>query len=245
MEFSQPLAPAKGQPLLIVDGWVEFPYSQTAFAAWQAGQRFQSPTLEAQGADGTWRIVHREFGYPGGMPRQMSVPLGELPDGTTRLRLRTNQEVYWDRLAVAFAEPCPQATRQTLELHSARVQESGFMPRIVHQQQRPDFIYADRVPLAGTQDPAGFYTEFGPASELVSVADNAVAIFGPGEEIHLEFAAPPPDAGGRTRRIVLEAVGWCKDMDLYTADGATVAPLPTRGPSALNAQYNTRYQVGW
>jgi len=61
------------------------------------------------------------------------------------------------------------------------------------------------------------------SDELVAEKDDAVAIFGPGEEVHLEFAAPPEGAPeGWTRRLVLETRGWCKDMDLYTKDGETV-----------------------
>ena len=62
---------------------------------------------------------------------------------------------------------------------------------------------------------------------LVANTDDALAIIGPGEEIHLEFAAldgPPPT--GWTRRLVLESNGWCKDMDLFTHEGETVGPMP-------------------
>ena len=47
-----------------------------------------------------------------------------------------------------------------------------------------------------------------------------VAIFGPGEDVRLEFEAPADAVpAGWTRRVVLETDGWCKDMDLYTKDG--------------------------
>lgn len=247
LEFAEPL-PA-GNLVLLADGWVEFPYSQTAFAAWQAGERFAAPTLEARAADGAWQVVCREFGYPGGMPRQMALPLAGLPQDTRALRLRTNLEVYWDRLAIVRQEDCPEARRLPLALAHAELRESGFMPRIILDQQRPMFEYDQRVPLAGTRDPAGYYTRFGRVEELLAAADGALAIFGPGEEIHLEFAAPAPCPAGFSRRFVLETVGWCKDLDLYTRDGATVAPLPHLGPVAahaeqLNARYNTRYQSG-
>jgi len=83
---------------------------------------------------------------------------------------------------------------------------------------------------------------------LLATEDGAVAIFGPGEALHLTFAASlaAPKAGW-TRRFVLEARGWCKDMDLYTKDGDTVEPLPgTRGPAAtrLQQRYTTRYESG-
>jgi hypothetical protein len=94
----------------------------------------------------------------------------------------------------------------------------------------------------------GHYTAKGPIGDLLAAEDGAVAIFGPGEELHLEFAAPreAPKAGW-TRRFVLETRGWCKDMDLYTQDGDTVEPLPgIRGPAAtrLQLRYTTRYQSG-
>jgi hypothetical protein len=75
-----------------------------------------------------------------------------------------------------------------------------------------------------------------------------VAIIGPGEEVLLEFAAPDaPLPTGWTRRLVLDAKGWCKDMDLYTKDGETVAPLPGEDSEqrrTLHAKFNTRYEGG-
>ena len=250
LTFAQPIDNGPGKPVLVADGWVQFPYSQTMFATWQAEAAYQAPSIEARGSDGTWQMILDQVGYPGGMPRQMSVPLKNLPEGTTQLRVRTNLEVYWDRLMVAFAEPCPKARQTALGLQEARVAESGFSLRTVLSQRRPTFDYERRRPTADVGDPAGFYTEFGPALELVQTADDALAIIGPGEEIHLEFAAPtdgPPK--GWTRRLVLEAVGWCKDMDLYTQHGETVEPLPDTGKPTeprdrLHQKYNRRYQAG-
>ena len=86
--------------------------------------------------------------------------------------------------------------------------------------------------------------------ELLAATDNALAVFGPGEEIHLEFeAASEPPETGWTRYFVFEAAGWCKDMDLFTRDGESVGPLPVTGrPSAerdrLHDRYLTRFQSG-
>lgn len=249
LRFSEPLDLPRGSPMLIADGWIEYPYAQTMFAAWQAGAAYRAPTLEARGADGVWRVVLREFGYPAGMPRQMSVPLPALPPGTRELRLRTNQEIYWDRLSVAYAEPLPAARRRVLPLVAARVQPSGFARRTTGPQRQPHYDYQRRSPLWDARHPGGLYTAFGPSDELVASADDAVAIVGPGEEIHLEFAAPPhaPTAAW-SRHFVLEAEGWCKDMDLLTKDGETVEPLPStrRGRSPhradLHRRHNTRYE---
>jgi hypothetical protein len=246
LEFSSPLdPPGQGKPVLIADGWIEYPYSQTMFAAWQARAAYHAPTLEAQGADGKWRVLLPEFGYPAGMPRTMAVPLPKLPKGTRVLRLRTNQQIYWDRIAVAWVEPAP-AVKRTLPLVRASVQQSGFPRASIKRQQLPHYDYDHRLPLWDTRMQAGRYTEFGPAEALVSEPDDAYAIIGPGEEIHVEFAdelTPPP--AGWTRRFVLETHGWAKDMDLYTRDRDTLAPLPATGArsaarDALSRRFNRR-----
>jgi hypothetical protein len=250
LTFAHPLESHAGQSTLIADGWVEYPYSQTRFAAWQASALYTAPTLEVQDADGQWITLHEQFGYPAGMPRRMALPLSAVPPGVTTLRLRTNQEIYWDRLAVAYTDPCPQVQHSELPLRNARLTWVGFPRRTTNSQRAPEYDYARRSPFWDTRHLAGFYTAMGPVVELLSHEDDALAIFGPGEEIHLEFTAPTkPLPVGWTRRFVLATVGWTKDMDLYTKDGETLAPLPTTGKPAgpreqLHARYQTRYQDG-
>ncbi len=247
--FGESLTGRGGEPVLVADGWIEYPYSQTMFGAWQAGAEYRAPTIEAGTADGRWRTVLDQFGYPAGMPRRMSVALPDLPPGADRLRITTNHEIYWDRLAVAFAQDSASVKRHTLVLAEAEVRRCGFARRTTGPQRLPHYDYDIRSPFWDTRHQAGSYTEFGPAAELVSKADGAMAIFRPGEETHLEYDAttlgPLPE--GWTRRLVLETRGWCKDMDLYTRDGATIGPLPgTRGKraTALHEKYNTRYEAG-
>jgi hypothetical protein len=171
----------------------------------------------------------------------MAVPLPRLPKGTRALRLRTNQEIYWDRIAVAWAEEAP-AVKRTLPLMAARVQETGFPRRSTGPQNQPGYDYGQRAPLWDTRVQAGNYTAFGPAEDLIAERDDALAIIGPGEEIHAEFRAELPAlAAGWTRRFVLETHGWAKDMDLYTRDGDTLAPLPSRGNRPLNARFHRRF----
>ena len=258
LRFATPIdVPSAGaraaQPVLVADGWIEFPYSQTMFAAWQAGASYQVPQLEARAAGGRWQIVHAAFGYPGGMPREMSVPLSELPTGTTELRISTNHEIYWDRLRVVWAEACPMARRQRLPLTVARLRHAGFPHRSTGPQRVHSIDYARRRLLADVRHPAGLYTAFGAVDELVADREGGLAIFGPGEELHLEFESLSPAATGWSRRLVLEVVGWCKDMDLFTQHGETVTPLPTEasyppGSSTsreeLHSRYNTRFETG-
>jgi hypothetical protein len=106
-----------------------------------------------------------------------------------------------------------------------------------------------RAPLDDTRHQRGWYTEFGNIDPLVADEDHAVAIFGPGEAVVLDFAAPSSSApDGWTRRVVLELRGWCKDMDLYTLDGETIEPLPGKNTAArrrLHPRFNTRYASGF
>ncbi len=176
------------------------------------------------------------------------MPLAGLPLGVSRLRLRTNQEIYWDRIAVAYAEPPPELEHRSLPLRTARVQASGFPLRTTAEQRLPHYDYNRRLPLWDTRHMAGFYTEFGAAEVLVAEVDDALAVFGPGEEIHLGFDAPgsPPPAGWN-RTLVFESNGWAKD--LFTRDGDTLAPQPAlngaiKRRERLHAQFNTRYRSG-
>lgn len=248
LAFARPLDRGAGNPVLMIDGWVEYPYAQTVFAAWQAGAAFAAPTLEARSGDGRWVAVAPEFGYPAGMPRRMTLPLSNLPPQTTALRLSTTQEIYWDRVAVVRAEPLPAAVERVLPLAAATLRESGFARRSTGPQRTPSYDYDRRAPLWDTRHPRGWYSAFGDVAALVAEADDALAIIGPGEEVALEFAAPAEEpAAGWTRHFVLRARGWCKDMDLYTRDGETVGPLPGRETTArtrLHAAYNTRFESG-
>lgn len=248
LEFDRPLDDGAGAPVLVLDGWVEYPYAQTVFAAWQANAPFAAPTLEARDRAGRWRAVAREFGYPAGMPRRMTLPLPSLPGGTTALRISTTQEIYWDRVAVAYAAKAPDAVAHALPMTAATLRTSGFARRTTGPQRTPFYDYDHRAPLWDTRHPRGWYTRFGDVAPLLAAGDDATVVLGPGEEVLVEFTAPaaPPPAGW-TRRYVLKARGWCKDMDLYTQDGETVAPLPGQASparDALHARFNTRYEGG-
>ena len=257
LTFDEPLDELAA-PVLVFDGWVEYAYSQSAFAAWQAGAAFVEPTIEAQGEDGQWHAVFERFGYMAGTPRRSAVPLARerLPVGTRKLRLSTNMQIYWDRLAVVDAAANKAVRRQDLKLLKAAVDDVGFSQRTLFEQRYPIYDYDDRPPLGDARHPRGFYTAFGDALPLVRSTDDAMAIIGPGEELHLEYAEPPIALPvGWRRYYVLESDGWCKDGDLFTKDSRTVKPLPTRGEplrpeqsarrEQLHQRYNTRYRSGW
>lgn len=249
LEFSF-AEPIDSCDVLLIEGWVEYPYSQTNFAAWQAGKTFDAPSLDARAPGGDWVEVAPRFGYPAGMPRAMSLPLTDLPKGTTALRLRTNQEIYWDRIRVARRSPV-SITRSESELLHATIGNCGFPVRTTGRQRQPSYDYGRREQFGDVRHQAGFYTAWGDCLELVATTDDASAIIGPGEEIRLRFKSLPPPTEGLTRRWVLELDGWCKDMDLFTVNGERLEPLPARengdpGTSAreLMGRFNTRFASG-
>lgn len=254
LEFAKPINPAGSRPVLMADGWVEYPYSQTVFAAWQAGLAYESVSLDARTEDGLWHRVYPGFGYPAGMPRVMALPLDGLPTGTVGLRLSTNQEVYWDRIRVVYEESPPPALVHTVMAPVvARLAKTGFARRTTAAQRLPHYDYALREAFWDARYLDGFYTRLGPVGPLVETTDDAVVVLGSGEEVHLEFDAPAGAADGSTRRFVLEARGWAKDMDLFTGDGGRVGPLPRRiqgdpdldaRREALHERMNVRFQSG-
>lgn len=254
LEFGDAINPPDSRPVLVADGWVEYPYSQTVFAAWQAGLSYESVTLDARTADGVWHTVHPGFGYPAGMPRVMALPLDGLPAGTVALRLSTNQEVYWDRIRIVFEAPPPPGLVHTVMAPvTARLAKTGFARRTTADQRLPHYDYALRDAFWDARYLDGFYTRLGPVGPLLDATDDAVVILGSGEEVHLEFDAPAGTGEASNRRFVLEARGWAKDMDLFTGDGGRVGPLPRRisGDAAvdvrrraLHEQLNVRFQSG-
>ena len=205
------------------------------FAAWQAGAKYRAPSLEARGADGSWTTLVEEWGYPAGMPRRMALPIPheKLPAGVNALRMRTNMEVYFDSVRLVAREALPTAPIE-LALAGAELASVGFAQRTTGPQKQPHYDDARRLPLWDCRFQFGLYTELGDVAELVRGGDESLTVFGPGEQVTVDFsAATSPVPAGSTRRYVLEVRGWCKDMDLFTKDGETIEPVPGTKPAAM------------
>jgi len=275
LDFASEIAPSAGvdgapsvEPVLLIDGWIEYPYCQTNFAMWQADAPLEAPSFEAlDPASGEWVTLVSQYGYPAGMPRQAAFPLpiDRMPRGARSIRIVTNHEMYVDAAELAWVEPCPQMVQVTAPLQTARVFDRGFAQRRPAPQRRPVYDGQRMLPLWDCRKQLGWYTATAvDCAPLVAEVDDAVAIFGAGEEVQLNFAAdvPSPRAGS-VRFAFLQLHGWCKDMDFLTANGQTIEPLPRRadagaGESAsgdgavganaardrLHQRFNTRYEGG-
>ncbi len=246
MIFEQVL---EGNLILMLHGWVEYGYSQTSFAAWQAGESLQYPSLDVE-IDGEWVNVLDNWGFPAGMPKMSAIKF-TLPEGKTanKLRIRSTQEVYIDQISVA-ERIYPEVKVHEIPLVNANLSIIGFPKRDNGPHRYPIYDFSQRKPFADTRHMTGAYTQLGPVEPLVEQKDNALAIVSGGEAVTFKFDKPEhKPAKNRQRFYVMEFYGWAKDMDILTENDKYLTPLPHSGEitpqaNALNKQYNTRFMSG-
>jgi hypothetical protein len=252
LELWFPELPKGGRFGLVTDAWVEYPYSQTLLAAYQAGRTYDPPSIEIL-VDGVWRPWRRTLGYPAGMPRESYFPLGQLPAGTTAVAIVTNLEVYWDRIRLIREETPPESVEhQVFAPTAAELQYLGYPVRTRQAWKRPEFDFAKRRTMSDMKNLEGLYTRFGDVRQLLGADDGAFVVYGSGESVHLAFATDgegPP--AGHHAVLAVEFRGYAKDMDLYTRDGGHVGPLPPPAkPGAepdrlLHERFNQRTKGLW
>ena len=220
--------------VLCLAGWVEYPYSQTNYAAATAGVALRPPALERRRDVGSWEVLPIEPGYLAGLPRMSTVDLsGMLTGPSCVLRLRTTMECFWDQSFLARIERDPPLRVTTVPLDRATLAYRGFtreaspdaddrLPRLY------DYQHVDPAPLARL---SRYLTRYGPVVPLLQTDVDRFCLIGPGDEVRLEFLAAdvPPLSDGWVRSYVLRAVGYCKDANPFTARSDTVGPLPWRG----------------
>jgi hypothetical protein len=184
---------------------------------------------------GRWRVLDPDIGFPAGKNKTMLVDLRQARDAA-RLRLRTNLEIYWDRLAVAErASERPRTTR--LAASGAELRYRGFSVTTSPRGDQPETPAYARI-TGVTQrwrDLEGYYTRFGDVKPLVDHVDDRYVIMNAGDEMLLRFPEQPAPAGGWQRDFVLIGDGWEKDGDYNTGHSQTVLPLPSHDKPAYGA----------
>ncbi len=232
--------------VLAANGWVEYGYSQTNFGAFQAGVRLEAPSIDVF-RDGRWVELLREAAYPAGINHWMTVDLTHLlQPGDSRLRIRSNLELYWDCIFLAAVETIPADRIHEISAARSELRYLGYPREYSPDGKWPnllDYMNIDYT-LSWKMMP-GRYTRFGDVSELINKADDAFVIMGPGEEVALEFAADacPNPAPDLRRSWLLKTDSYCKDMDLYTAAGESVFPLPFHGMSQYPYPSGEKYPL--
>jgi tetratricopeptide (TPR) repeat protein len=219
-----------GSPVrLLMTGYVNYFSATSLYGAWQAGIKPISPYVEAELPDGTWQRVPGEAGFPAGLERTIVVDLtGKLPAGTTRIRLVSNLEIYWDQVLVDNHAD-GEAHTSEVPLALATEQFRGY-PLQIEGKSPGDLDYDyNRVSLTGPfQHQRGNYTRLGDVTALVKGVDDHYAIFGSGEEIATEFDVSklPALPAHWKRDYFFYANGYVKDMDWWDASPFTVTQLP-------------------
>ena len=234
LDFGPALEPQDAL-VLCLTGWVEYPYSQTNYAAAGAGVVLQPPVLEQRLPDGGWRVIEPGMGHPAGLTRTMTVNLAgkTLPGADLVFRIRTNMECYWDQAFVAVRDPSllDSVRTTTLPVAAARLRDRGYLREVAPDGLQPALPGYDEVAPMPLARLAGNLTRHGDVTRLLATDDDQLCVMGPGDEVQLEVdgSSLPPLAPGWTRSFVFRSVAYCKDADPFTATSDTIEPLPWRG----------------
>ncbi|MCY4057850.1 MAG: hypothetical protein OXG44_07600, partial [Gammaproteobacteria bacterium] len=186
--------------------------------------------VEALDGKGRWAVMHQDLGFPAGKLKTMVIPVERLSDGRypQRLRLRTNLEIYWDRIAWA---PLRDDVRLETRRLAPAVADLDYRGYNVTEYVGPRRLELPRYELASLRprwrDLVGYHTRFGDVRELLEEVEDRYVIMNAGDELRLRFAAPPAPPEGWRRDFVLVTDGWVKDGDFNTAHSKTVGPLPS------------------
>jgi tetratricopeptide (TPR) repeat protein len=225
--------PYRGGALyLLMHGEIEYFTATSMYAADQAGLQPFAPYVEALGPDGKWKRVIDDMGFPAGGPRTMTANFTDkLPIGTTRIRLTTNLQIYWDSILIDRASQNQTVVLTQVPLSDANLSFHGFPLKVENKPPgKVEYIYEKASATGPYTRPAGTYTRYGDVLPLITNSDDRMAVFGSGDQIALDFDPTklPALPKGWTRDYFFLANGYEKDMDFYAFKGDTVDPLPFR-----------------
>jgi len=217
---------------LFLTGWIYPTDASINFALAQSPALHVVP-LQVQVTDpaGQWRTVIPDLGFPAGKNKTVIADLtGKFLSADRRIRIRTNMEIYWDRAFVAATASKSPVTVTTLRPVAADLHYRGFsrMYRKGGRYGPQWYDYGDVSRERAWAPIVGSFTRYGDVLPLVDSVDDRYVIFGPGDEVALEFdsAAAPLLPPGWTRDFLIYTDAWLKDADLNTLAGGTVEPLP-------------------
>lgn len=230
-------AATTGDVTLFLNGWI-FPTDASINVAMSQANGLMSvpPQVQVVDRDGQWRTVIENMSFPSGKAKTVVVDLGgKFLSTDRRVRIRTNMRIYWDHAFFTTGEVGAPVRRTTLAPTAADFHFRGFS-RMYRKGGRYGPHWFDYGSVTTEQkwlDLEGSFTRHGDVVELLTLPDDKYVIFGPGDEITVEFdprEAPPLPAGWR-RDFLLYSVSWLKDADLNTGAGQSVDPLPFHGMS--------------
>jgi Tfp pilus assembly protein PilF len=234
-----PTAPSNGPLYLLASGWVH-PTDATVNIAIGQNSIAQPEGLSIEVPDehGSWTAARKGLGFPAGKMKTVVLDLTGIfkPNAPRKLRLRTNLEIFWDKLA--WAVPAPDQNRvEHLSLAAAELRYRGFSRVGTANESSPELPDYNKIMSTGQiwHDLEGYATRHGNVRELLEKIDDRMVIANAGDEVRLRFTAPPPPPSGWKRDYVMVADGWIKDGDLNTTFSKTVLPLPYHGMKDYSA----------
>ena len=229
---------------------------------------------DAENGGERWREAISYVGFPGGKTKTIAIDLTEalgLKKGegdlksqisndksqtsdsksqianrkSTRIRIVTSMELYWDEMFFTINEADAEHTITEMPMLAADLQYRGFSARLPHPEFGPERYDATDVSTAPQWPPmGGKFTRYGDVKELLTEADDRMAILGAGDAVAIRFQAATSREklpAGWKRDFILHNVGYDKDADLNTVYGQFVEPLPFRAmqgyPDSTGAEY--------
>lgn len=220
---------------LFINGYLEYPYSQTTFAASQSRLGWEPIRIERRQSNGQWQTIVPDAGALGGASRTMTVDLtGLLEGGDCRLRLTSNLEIFYDQIFLGVPRNLDQVRVHHLPVANADLRYVGIAREVSPDGRMPliyDYQQTDLdVPFASL---SGAYTRYGPVRNLLAQEDDQFVLMATGDEIAVTFDATPllPTPADWVRSFVLVSHAYCKDMDPYTGASSTLEPMPFKGMS--------------
>ncbi len=251
-------APQSGPLFLIAHGWMH-PTDSSINVAISQGQNYKPAplSLEVPDGHGGWVVARPNLGFPAGRKKISLFDLTDVfrPNTPRRLRLRTNLEIFWDKLEWAQTSPGAELRTTKLNADVADLHYRGYS--VINQPDTSSPEVPDYNRIAASKqiwrDLVGYYTRFGDVRELLMTADDRYVIMNAGDELTFRFKAQPPPPEGWVRDYLIVGDGWIKDGDYNSGHSKTVLPLPhhdeqayTTPPGRLEDEWvYRRYPQDW
>jgi cytochrome c-type biogenesis protein CcmH/NrfG len=226
-----PDAPAHTPLYLIGYGWLH-PWDDGILVAVNQGAQAKPKDLSIEVPDrnGHWMEAKGNLGVPAGREKTVVLDLTNIfrPGAPRVLRLRTNLEIYWDKLEWAAGLPANTIKTQTLPLTSAELRHRGFSQVTQANSQAPEIPQYDHVSETGSKwrSLEGYYTRYGDVRPLLKGVDDRFVIANGGDELRMKFCAASPAPAHWSRDFIFIGDGWMKEGDYSFKYSTTVLPLP-------------------
>ena len=228
---------------IIAQGWIR-PTDTSINVASSQGSSDPPKSLEVSVPDGKggWNIVIPNAGFPAGKLKTiiLEIPSETFANGENRVRIATNLEIYWDRLA--FATRSETKTHATpINLRSADLGYMGFPVMSRVDDVAPNIPDYNDIRFGNPwRDLEGYYTRYGSVEALLETLDDRYVIMNAGDAMYIQFDALEPPLPGVARDYIFFSDGWVKDGDWNTVDSRTVGPLPYHEMSGYPYPENDR-----